>query len=436
MVFTSACFGEETNTFFADPNASTSSDAGSIDSGLDTTEADQGGDNGRHDGSRDFGADSDFAEGMDQSHVDLPDSDGDITIVDSTADVETDAGPDLTSPFSFTVFGDNQFSTSSCTSGAAVRMAVPEVVLDLDPTFALHTGDLMDHGYEDGAYSHFVDCYDGMLATIPFFPTSGNHDHGGGAITAYKTYLEEQLFERNPVVYGDGYESEFLVAYEDDETDWSTDRDHPSDRDLLPSGVTWKTYYAFQHENAYFISFEQGTRWWSQTPKPWLEDHLGAAHGDPEIDHIFIYMHHPMYSTTMAESADGECIEPVRGYYEALFRQYDVTMVFSGHAHNYDRFYVPDDGSPTRETATDMYTHDGTGVHYMVTGGGGGGLTGGCAPYPLRQEYSYQYSQARGCFHHVTEVEVHGGSLTVTIWQVEGSESDYSSTLADQFFIE
>ena len=431
VVWICSCYGEETNTFYANGWVAADVDVASTDSGTDLVEdrvLDE-------DASSDSSASSDIDDRGEQS-ADSRADDGEMSAEDTPPDIETDLSSETTAPFSFAVFGDNQFSVSSCTSGVSARMAVPEVVLDLDPTFLLHTGDLMDHGWEEGAYSHFVECYDDMLAAVPFFPTGGNHDFGSGGITRYKTYLEDQIFERNSSVYGDDYLTDFLISYEDDDTNWSTDRGNPSDRDLLPSGVTWKTYYAFRHENAYFISFEQGTRWWTQTPKPWLEEHLSGAHADPTIDFIFVTMHHPMYSATMAESSDGECIGPVRGQYEELFRLYDVTMVFSGHAHNYDRFYVPDDGSPTRDAVTDTYASDGSGVHYIVTGGGGGGLTNGCAPFPFQEEHSAQYSQERGCYRHVTQVEVDGDAATVTIWSVEGDASVYDSTLEDRFFLE
>ena len=423
----SACTNEATNSFVADNQTDTR-----VDDWRDVTE--------------DAGADPNLDPPTDP----INEPDANVDSGDAGSDNNNDAGgdsedasgdgdaePDPVPAFSFAVFGDSQFSVSSCTSGSEERLSVPQLVLDLDPTLLLQTGDLMDHGYEDGAYDHFVGCYDEMLATIPFFPTGGNHDYGSGGITRYKTFLEEQLFERNQLVFPCSYDDNFTVYYEDDPTDWSTDRDNPSDRPLLPSGVTWKTYYAFRFQNALFISFEQGTRWWTQTPKPWLEQHLSAAAADPTIDHIFVYMHHPMYSAAMAESSDGECIEPVRRHYEELFRQYDVDIVFSGHVHSYDRFYVPDDGTPTRQSPPQqVYPNDGSGVHYIVTGGGGGALTGGCDPFPLREELSYQYSQARGCFHHVTHVEIEGGRLSVAIVSVDGGEADYVTAVEDTFVIE
>jgi len=336
--------------------------------------------------------------------------------------------------FSFVVFGDNQFATTSCTSGVPERLALPKVVVDLKPTFVVHTGDLMDHGYESGAYAKLASCYSGMLAKHPFFPTMGNHDAGSGGVLKYKSYLEGQLKTVNAKVWGSGYSGAFPRFYNDDPTTYSTSFSSPTLTSVVPSGVSFKTFYAYRHENAYFISFEQGTRWWTNTPKTWVEKHLKLAHADPTIQHIFVHMHHPFYSTTMSElDSAGECIQPVRKHYEAMFRKYDVTMVFSGHAHLYDRFYVPDDGSKTRaDPPPKTYPHDGTGIHYIVTGGGGGGLNG-CG---LKKELSYDFSQKRACVYHVTRVVVKGKQLTVSIVQVKGSSTSYTAPVIDSFTVQ
>ena len=340
--------------------------------------------------------------------------------------------------YSFIVYGDNQFATSSCTSGVPERMAIPEAILELDPTFILHTGDLMDHAYDDGAYDAFVGCYSGMLAAIPFFPTMGNHDAGSGGIWNYKAFVEDLLYVDNPAAYGADYDADFEIWYEDDPTEYSTDFDYPTHRDILPSGVCFKTNYAFKYANAYFISFEIGTRWWTNTPTTWVETHLDRARSDPSVRHVIATMHHPMYSTTMAEAGDGDCLEPVRRHYEDLFRLYDVTLVFSGHAHVYDRFLVPDDGSASRaRPSPGEYEHDGEGVHYIVTGGGGGPLPNNCSPPPgERDEVSYDYSQQRGCGYHVTLVEVDGDALQLSIIGVQGSASDFTTSVWDTFTIQ
>ena len=400
------------------------------------------------------------------SPVIWPDSGADSPVVDSGADAAKDAnqpdaskdgssdakdsgagdavvadvGPDAPPPvqFSFVAFADNQFATESCTSGVPERLAVPKAIVKLAPTLAIEAGDLMDHGYDPGAYAKLLSCYDAMVTKIPYFPAPGNHDMGSGGITAFKSFLEAQLFTRNKGVYGAGYDKDFTISYEDDTHSYSTDPSNPGSTADVPSGFSFKTFYAFKYKNAYFVSFEQGTRWWSDTPKSWVEKHLKAAKADPEIQHVFVYMHHPMYSSTMAESGTGEAIGPVRGYYQALFRQYDVTMVFAGHAHVYDRFYVPDDGSASRSTPPKTtFPHDGKGVHYIVTGGGGGPLPNGCNPPPGEaKDVSYDFGQARGCGYHVTHVKVQGAKLVVEIVGVDGSETSFTTKLWDTFSVE
>jgi hypothetical protein len=357
-------------------------------------------------------------------------------------DSQADGAPDAPSPppveFSFVAFADNQFATESCTSGVPERLAIPKAIVKLAPTFVIEAGDLMDHGYDPGAYAKLVSCYDAMVTQIPYFPSPGNHDCGSAGIAAFRTFLETQLFTRNKAVWGANYDKAFTIAYEDDTNTYSTNPSAPGSTTNVPSGFSFKTYYAFKHKNAYFLSFEQGTRWWSNTPRQWVEKHLKAARADPAIEHLFVYMHHPMYSSTMAEGGTGEAIQPVRSYYEALFKKYDVTMVFSGHAHVYDRFYVSDDGTPTRSTPPKTsYPHDGKAVHYIVTGGGGGPLPSGCNPAPgEKKELSYDFGPARGCGYHVTKVSVKGGSLKVEVVGVDGSETAFTTKVWDTFTIQ
>ena len=348
---------------------------------------------------------------------------------DSAPTGDTSAETEPEAPWSFVVFGDNQFSTSSCTSGIEERESVPELILSLEPDAVLHTGDLMDHGYDDGAYEWFEGCYQDMLGALPFFPTPGNHDMGSGGLYQYEPYLERQLFETNPGRWSGCWDAEVQISYEDDPQEYSEDFDNKTHEDDVPSGVSFETFYAARIHNAYLISFEQGTRWWTNTPRSWLEGHLAAARDDPTIDHLFVIMHHPMYSTKMAEDGDSECVGPVREDYEDLFRAYDVTVAFSGHTHIYEHFAVPDDGSATRRDASAAsYVHDGSAVHYVVTGGGGGPLPD-CDPLAdPREEFSADYLQGRGCGYHVTRVQVDGSELSVEVIGVDGGSGAWTTT--------
>jgi len=332
------------------------------------------------------------------------------------------------------VLGDNQFATNSPTSGVPERMAVPEVALALKPDFILHTGDLMDHGWDKDAYARFVDYYRRMLNAIPFFPTMGNHDAARGGIRNYRTYLRKQLRVRNTRVGGESFCQHLTLWFEDDKTPYPEsfkDPSRPKFRPNVPTGVSFKTFYAFRFRNALFLSLEQGTRWWANTPRSWLEEHLKTARQTEGVDHVFAFMHHPMYSTTMQEGpSSGECIQPVRKLYEPLFRKYDVTMVFSGHAHLYDHFFVPDDDSPTRhDPPPKTYPHNGSGIHYIVTGGGGGPVNRG----GWRKERSYQFFQKRICTYHVTQVKIDGKRVEVAIHLVKGGAGNVEREVFDTF---
>jgi hypothetical protein len=342
------------------------------------------------------------------------------------------------------VYGDNQNATNSRTSGIPERLAVPQAIIALKPDFILHTGDLMDHGYDAQAYKNFREYFSSMLAAAPFFPTMGNHDAGYKGIANYKRFLKKTLLEHNPKVYSSADQQAFNIAYNDDATAYLANfrsKEIRKFRPNVPSGVSFKTFYAFKYRNAYFISFEQGTRWWANTPKSWVRKHLKLARQPGAgIDHIFVYMHHPMYSSTMFESppdpaspGKGECVEPVRRHYEALFREFDVTAVLSGHAYLYDRFYVPDDSSASRTKQPTMtYPHDGQGIHYIVTGGGGGPLNSG----HYRADFSDQFSQRRKVAHHVMYVQVTGKRMVVSVVEVHGGENDYTTSVFDRFAIE
>jgi hypothetical protein len=121
---------------------------------------------------------------------------------------------------------------------------------------------------------------------------------------------------------------------------------------------------------------------------------------------IFVFLHNPVFSTACSEQeTKGDCDLLYLRPYEELFREYGVTMVFSGHVHRYERLYVPDSGDYTcnidvypsmidrgwirdedlkavKDEApvrcrSDTSIYDGSdAITYIVSGGGGGPLEG------------------------------------------------------------
>lgn len=329
--------------------------------------------------------------------------------------------------FTFVAFGDTQLITGSCSGAAPEQGAIPRVLLSLGPDLIVHVGDVVDRGSQRQSYDTFFNCYGPVLMRHPLFPTMGNHDADwGDGIHNYKKYLDKQLLTFNRMRLG-----HYPLWYKDDPTPYPTDLTKPLYKDKVPSGFTFKTYYAFRHRNAYFISFEQGTPAWTNTPKPWLEQHLKAARADRDIEHIFVFLHFPLYVSNVPEWDNYIGLHVVRHHYEQLFQKYDVTMVFSGHVHIYSHAYVPDDGAPTRTSSPPQtYPHDGKAIHYIVTGGGS------WIPDPVPDENkgkSYDYIQNRRAGHHVVEVRVKGSSVGVTVVGVKGSRENHAVSVWDAF---
>ncbi len=300
----------------------------------------------------------------------------------------------------------------------------------------IHLGDLVDRGGDIGAYTAFTHCYADILMKYPLFPTMGNHDEDvGRGIWNYIDYLDEQLLTRNKHVVSDQDRGLFTIFYNDDSTIYSKDYYRPTHQDIVPSGFSFKTFYAFRYKNSYFISFEQGTPLWTNTPKPWVERHLTAARADPTIDHVFVFMHHPIYLSLKSEDDPYYGFVGIREHYEDLFKKYDVTMVLSGHHHVYAHSYVPDDESPTRMTpGPSTYPHDGNAIHYVISGGGSWTESALSLAAEVKEK-SYDYVQALGTGNHFIVVRVNGKELEVNVIGVYGYKTIYTTHLLDTFAI-
>ncbi len=96
-----------------------------------------------------------------------------------------------------------------------------------------------------------------------------------------------------------------------------------------PFNMDGKLYYTFTpgHENVRFFVLD------STYPVPdqidWLEKELKSSNADWKIP----YMHHPLYSSGERHGSDVKLRETL----EPLFIKYNVSVVFAGHDHFYER---------------------------------------------------------------------------------------------------
>jgi len=108
-------------------------------------------------------------------------------------------------------------------------------------------------------------------------------------------------------------------------------------------GMNNQLYYSFSSEGVRFIALE--TTYPTREQIAWLEKQLKDAREDWKI----VYFHHPLYSSAGRHGSDVQ----LRSKLEPLLVAYNVSVVFTGHDHVYERI------KPQKDIA------------YFVTGSGG-----------------------------------------------------------------
>ncbi|MFT3699654.1 MAG: metallophosphoesterase [Kofleriaceae bacterium] len=258
-------------------------------------------------------------------------------------------------PFSFVVYGDSR-------NGVEQHRRVIERVAQEVPDFVLGTGDMVDEGFRQDQWQQFFDIEGRLLRDNVYFPALGNHDRQGRGRTA------------------DTYRAYFSVP---------------------ENGGDTERYYAFTYASARFLVLDSNAYSFALTDQTaWIERELIAARQDPTVKHVFVVMHHPPFSISL----HGGNID-LRDRWTPLFEKYQVSAVFSGHDHVYERA-----------------DHDG--IRYFVSGGGGAPL------YPRRPKSNPIDVEAVKKFErvlHYLRVTVTGNRIEVTGIRADGTVIETST---------
>jgi len=153
-------------------------------------------------------------------------------------------------------------------------------------------------------------------------------------------------------------------------------------------------YYSFRWGNAFFINLDSNIDYAPGSPQyKFLESQLQSDRRKT-ADWTFISFHHPPYCE-LWDTWAGE--QQVRDYLLPLFEKYKVDIVFNGHTHGYEHGYLK-------------------GIHYIITGGGGGGL----------DSYGRDWSHISKsvAVHHYSKVEINGSSLLFSAIDIDGNLVD------------
>ena len=252
-------------------------------------------------------------------------------------------------PFSFLVVGDSR-------SGMESHRRVIDRMSQEVPDFVLGTGDMVDDGSHQEQWQQFFDVENKMLRDNVYFPAVGNHDRQGRGRTA------------------DTYRAYFSVP---------------------ENGGDTERYYAFTYASSRFIVLDSNIYSFALTDQTsWLERELMAARQDSDVHHVFIVMHHPPFSISLHGGA-----RDLRERWTPLFEKYQVSAVFSGHDHVYERA-----------------EHEG--IRYFVSGGGGAPL------YPRRPKSNPIDLEAVKKFErafHYLRVNVTGQRIEITGVRADGT---------------
>jgi predicted phosphodiesterase len=260
--------------------------------------------------------------------------------------------------FTFAVYGDTR-------SHPEVHEEVVRRIATWQPTFVLHTGDLVYNGDEYALWrEEFFEPAEHLLKSACLWPVHGNHDG--------RTHFYDLFPVRAPDM---------------------DDRTHVAG----PTGRPRPDWYAFRWGNAKFVALdpEQGCGPGSEQGD-WLVQELARG----GTTWTFVFLHDPPYSS----GAHGSNLY-VRQTLVPLLEQHGVDLVFCGHDHLYERTY------PLRGGERD----DARGIVYVTTAGGGAPLYG-FQPQP--------WSAVVVAEHHACLVRVNGLHVRVEAQTPDGTVLD------------
>lgn len=244
--------------------------------------------------------------------------------------------------FSFIVLGDNR-------SGDDVYRKIVAMAMEHKPDFIVNTGDVITKPGNKKQWAKFWEM--SKPVTVPYFLTVGNHDVSSRKRSSEKTHKEQVDLPGNEL------------------------------------------YYSFPAGNSLFVVLDSQLE--GQEKKitgeqfHWVQGVLANS----DAKHMFVFLHHPLYPDPGKGRHHGNSLDRYkedRNRLHALFRKYNVTMVFTGHEHLYYRKSVD-------------------GIAHIITGGGGAPL----------------YAPADdGGFHHFIQVTVEGEAVTTEVIDINGKIRD------------
>lgn len=229
--------------------------------------------------------------------------------------------------FSFVAMGDSR--------GAPDRLArTMKGAMEHDPLFISFGGDFVDDGTSQKQWDDMFEACKEVLPYVPVLPVAGNHEKS--AVNYYAQYA----LPGNERWYGMVVGNAVIANLEDC---WS--------------GAGMAGSYGIACNGTMIADKSIG-----ETQKQFMNDLFGA---NSSLPWKFATHHRPTYSETTDLTHGGSFNKDLKSLWGPVFEQHNVTMVFNGHDHYYQRH---------KPLLKDNVVSNQQGVHYIVTAGAGASL--------------------------------------------------------------
>ncbi len=361
----------------------------------------------------------------------------------------TASAPATGTSFSFLAYGDSR-AGGTC-DGNAVHVGLVKKMAAEPADFVFNLGDMIT-GLDkttnwvqrgdcpsDASNGSFKEIIAPLQSKTPapglptfYFPVVGNHDDGWG----------DGWY---PDKFGNGFCDVFTPsAYVPNHTqnknyfaDWkSSSVTHFSDTQFysLMCGKTKNDvysqylYYSFDYKNSHFIVMRLNSdyydleecstcvdksnydQYYNKHQLDWLRYDMAQASAKSGIQNIFVLTHAPLLTTS-----DGHAANTSWKYLLKEFSKYKAKIVFSGHAHVYERSY----GVTATDANPGGSRDDVNGTIYTVSGGGGS------FPDGFRTTSALSAARAGGSSaYHYLRVDVNGSAISVKAIGLNGNVID------------
>jgi len=211
------------------------------------------------------------------------------------------------------IYGDSQ-------SEEEVQGKIVQAILSFKPEAVFRVGDLVNDGTLPELWGVFNRIHGPLIKATQYYPALGNHEYDS------RLYFKNFPFLNN------------------------------------------RRWYSVDCEGIHFIILDSNSRLDLESEQyRWLKSDLAQA--DKTAGFIITIFHHPFFDVSDKHKSDEKNIkDPLL----PLFKKYKVSVTFSGHSHNYQRFECD-------------------GIYFIVSGGGGSALYKKAQDNEYLQKFSFNY---------------------------------------------